>query len=106
METLTLVESIYTAYGSEYKSRGLLRLGSMRDKGRISMKRVLFVVAATVALVSVPGTASAQDSPGGCREFGQGHVAVLADVLHPFGQDLRGLVPINDEVVAGQSVCG
>jgi hypothetical protein len=60
------------------------------------MKR-FFVVAAIVALVSVPGTASAQESPGGCQAFGQ----AVANEAQTFG-GLGGIVsqeaPVNEDV--------
>jgi hypothetical protein len=63
------------------------------------MKRLLFVVAAVVAMVSVPSTASAQENPGGCREFGQ-LTAGLAHEAQPFGQVVKGLAPANDEIAS------
>ena len=69
------------------------------------MKR-LFSVAAIVALVSVPGTASAQESPGGCQEFGQG-VALVASGIHPFGEAISGLAPVSELVAFNQAfLCG
>jgi hypothetical protein len=69
------------------------------------MKR-LFVVAATVALVSVPATASAQESPGGCKEYGEG-VALVASGIHPFGELIKGLAPVDELVAFNQAfLCG
>jgi hypothetical protein len=62
------------------------------------MKRI-FVVAAIVALVvSVPATASAQESPRGCKEYGEA-VALVASGIHPFGELIKEQAPV-DELVA------
>jgi hypothetical protein len=66
------------------------------DKGRIRMKR-LFVGAAIVALVSVPGTASAHEGHGSCKEFGQG-AAAEAQELGGLGGVASAAAPVNDEV--------
>jgi hypothetical protein len=58
------------------------------------MKR-LFLGAAIVALVSVAGTAPAQAQ--GCKTFGA-EVSGAAQELHPFGQVVASLTPVNDDV--------
>jgi hypothetical protein len=68
------------------------------DKGRIGMKRFV-VVAAVVALVSVPGTASAHEGHGSCQAFGEG-AAAEAQAQGGLGELARQVAPVNDEVAA------
>ncbi len=58
-----------------------------------------FLVPVTVALfmaamLAFAGPASAQ---GGCEEFGQ-RIAEETEEFHPFGQVIRTLAPVNDQV--------
>jgi hypothetical protein len=65
--------------------------------GRIRMKR-LFLGAAIVALVSVPGTASAQEHRS-CKRFGQ-EAAATAQASGGLGEFVRAAAPANDDVAA------
>jgi hypothetical protein len=62
------------------------------------MKRLL-VVGGIVALVSIPGTASAHEGHGSCRAFGQG-AAAEAQAQGGLGQLARQFAPVSDEVAA------
>jgi uncharacterized protein YidB (DUF937 family) len=62
------------------------------------MKR-LFLAAAIVALVSVPGTASAHEDHRSCKAFGQG-AAAEAQALGGLGDVASEAAPVNDEVAA------
>jgi hypothetical protein len=65
--------------------------------GRIRMKR-LFLGAAIVALVSVPGTASAQEHRS-CKTFGQ-EAAATAQEFGGLGEFASAAAPANDDVAA------
>jgi hypothetical protein len=68
------------------------------------MKRLLFVVTAVVALVSIPGTASAQEY--GCQAFGQ-LAAFEAQLEVGIGEEVSAAVPADDDVFFLQDqACG
>jgi hypothetical protein len=69
------------------------------------MKRLLFVVTAVVALVSIPGTASAQEY--GCQAFGQLTAFEAELERREFGETVKDAVPADDDVFFLQDLaCG
>jgi hypothetical protein len=70
------------------------------------MKRLFLVASATIALLSVPGTAAAQSSNAGCQELGQA-IAGFAQEPDDFGLFISSLRPLNDDVVRDKAaICG
>jgi hypothetical protein len=61
------------------------------------MKRLLFVVTAAVALVAIPGTASAHEGHTSCQAFGA-FVSGNAQNFGGLGEIVSGFAPVSDEV--------
>ena len=59
------------------------------------MTRFLTLVGAVAAMLALVGPASAQ---AGCQAFGRG-LASEAQRIGGLGEDVRGVAPVNDEVV-------
>jgi hypothetical protein len=95
---------VYTSGGREYKGPdGWAFVPRQVDKGS-RMKRLLLVVTSVVALVSIPGTASAQEY--GCQAFGQ-LAAFEAQLETGIGEEVSAAAPANDDVFFLQDqACG